>query len=91
MAYTYQHYPLAMYRNGAYMAVRDEAQEAAAKADGWTDYATDRARMGIGEPVKAAEPAVEPPAPAEAQPAAPEVAVAEPVRRKPGRPPKAKA
>lgn len=91
MPYTYQHYPLALYRNGVYMAVADEAQEAAAKADGWTDYTSDRARMGIGDPVKAAEPVVETPPPTEA-PAAPEPAApTEPVKRKPGRPPKAKA
>lgn len=47
MTYVYQHYPLAMYRNGVYRAVANEAEEEAAKAEGWTDYTSDRERGSV--------------------------------------------
>ncbi len=45
MAYVYQHYPLAMYRNGAYTAVKNAQEEAVMVADGWTDWNSDQAAM----------------------------------------------
>lgn len=43
--YVYQPYPKARYRNGEYMAVANEAEHAAAEAEGWTDWHTDQANM----------------------------------------------
>lgn len=78
MTYVYQHYPLALYRKGEYMAVANETEEARARAEGWTDYTTDR---DGGKPEEV-EPPKEPDAPraAEEQPTLP------PIKRGPGRP-----
>jgi hypothetical protein len=75
-----------MYRKGAYMAVANEAAEAAAVADGWTDYASDRAAMGLGDPPaqkREAEPDV---VVAVVTTTAPVVTMTAEPKRKPGRP-----
>jgi hypothetical protein len=46
MAYTYQHYPLALYLRGAFMAVADKAEEDAMRAEGWSDWHEDQSAMG---------------------------------------------
>lgn len=47
-----QEYPKALYRDGAYTEVRDEAEEAAQREDGFTDWHTDHAKQNgaTGEP-----------------------------------------
>ena len=87
MKHEYQHYPLALYRRGEYMAVANEAQEAQMRAQGWTDYLTDKGEDALRDQV-AAYVAANPDVPqlvaaAEAQ------IEPEPPKRKPGRPKKA--
>ena len=78
MAYTYQEFPKALYRQGDYMAVKNAEEESVMAADGWADWNSDQARMNDkpGAPVE--------PAPAE------DVQEPMPVKRGPGRPPKAR-
>lgn len=84
MAYTFQEYPKALYRKGAYTAVADAAEEAQMRAAGWADWLTDAARV----------PQINGDTSREPEDVIPEVAalpvVNEPPKRKPGRPPKAK-
>lgn len=75
---TFHEYPKALYRKGDYMQVPDKAAEQAARAEGWTDYLTDR---GEGEPVQTEDEQWE---------VAVKQAAVEFVKRKPGRHPKAK-
>ena len=86
MAYTYQHYPLAMYRNGVYRAVSNEAEEATAAAEGFTDYVSDR--EGRRPEPHAVAVSVEQPAHALEPTQSPALPIA-PAKRKPGRPKKA--
>ena len=47
----YHEYPKALYREGEYSDVADHEAEAAARADGWTDWHSDQAAMAKqGEP-----------------------------------------
>lgn len=41
----FQEFPKALYRDGEYAAVDDATEEEAHRADGWTDWAEDHARM----------------------------------------------
>lgn len=59
--YEHQEYPKARYRNGVYSEVKNEDEEAAADAEGCTDWHTDQQRIADGE---YAEPVSEPGAPA---------------------------
>lgn len=40
-----QEYPKALYRDGEYTEVRDEAEEAAQREEGFTDWHTDHAKL----------------------------------------------
>lgn len=78
--YEYQHYPLAMYRNGEYIAVANEAEEQAMKSQGWSDWYTDKARCEDAALNNANNPNRLIAAPVVEEVAAPEQ------KRKPGRP-----
>lgn len=45
-------FPKAVYRDGVYLAVADEAEEAAARDDGFTDWHSDHAKLN-GDPSSA--------------------------------------
>ena len=53
-----QEFPKALYRDGAYKEVKDEAEEAIATDDGFTDWQTDNARInGAADTSQGEQPA----------------------------------
>lgn len=78
---TFQPYPRMLYKGADQAIVQDAEQEDAHRADGWGDYAADKAPS---MPPEAPAPAPDP-----AQLVAAQAAPA-PERKKPGRKPKAK-
>lgn len=46
----FQEFPKALYRKGDYLAVADAVAEAAARSDGYDDWADDHARLTGAEP-----------------------------------------
>lgn len=98
MKYVWQEFPKALYLNGVYAAVKDAEEEAAMRADGWTDWGADNERRNGVEarPVLSAAAVaavladIPQPTDAEADALLLGPAADIPLKRKPGRPPKAK-
>lgn len=105
MKYVWQEYPKALYLNGTYMAVKTSEEEAEKRAEGWSDWLADQGHMAGAKPSEqvvkdalAESMRLDPPpvvtyerdAMIPAQSLDEMRDEAQPAKRKPGRPPKAK-